>query len=184
MLRTKRPVLTAILLVLPFMQAWGWFWTSVLAADPTPRPTPVVVGIGIVPDYEKQMLSAIRSIRGDNIPTHSLLMRIAEQRAQDITTNYSHDGAGVPGVEQWGEILTWNSYPTKLTAFAAVNSWENSAGHNSVLMGNWTHVGVGHVRVGHQHYYAAVFANIYVGPLPATDTVTLVNRRSHYLISS
>lgn len=180
----KRPVLAAILLILPFLQAWAWIWSSVSAVDPTPRPSPVVVGIGIVPDYEKQMLTIIRSTRGDVIPTNSLLMRIAEKRALEISTNYSHDGAGVPGVKQWGEILTWNAYPNRISAPAAVHSWILSVGHNSVLMGNWTHIGVGHVQVGYKHFYAAVFANLYSGPLPATDTLPLVNRRAHYLISS
>lgn len=147
-----------------------------IAASPTPRPEPTVVGVGVFSVTERQLLNMIRDARRDHIPTSPLLMRVAEKRAWDITTDYSHHGAGVPGISQWGEILNWNAYPANLTIGQTVDAWKESAGHDSVLMGNWTHIGVGIAQVDYKYYYAVVFANIYTGKikvlptLPPTDT--------------
>lgn len=123
---------------------------------------------------ERDVLSLIRQDRGDAIPTSPLLMRIAERRAHDIVSDYSHHGAGVPGVKLWGEILAWNSYPENLTEAEAVSQWMASDGHRAILLGRWTHVGVGVVDVGHRHFYAVVFAVLAPArpapSLPPTDT--------------
>jgi hypothetical protein len=125
---------------------------------------------------ESELLGLIRNARGDRIATSPLLTKIAERRAWDITTNYSHDGAD----RRFAEILVWNAYPEDVTEAAAVHQWLESAGHRAILLGRYSHVGVGVADVEHKHYYAAVFGNLSTGTsesnqqapprlLPATD---------------
>lgn len=126
------------------------------------------------------LLASIRQARGDRIPTAPALMAEAQDRAREISAEFSHAGAGHP----YAEILAWNAYPEEYTEGAAVAAWLDSPGHRSILLGNWTHVGVGVVDSGVKHYYVALFTkaagvpHVVVPPrgvpdrLPSTDTET------------
>jgi hypothetical protein len=119
---------------------------------------------------EGSLLSLIRHARGDRIATSPLLMKIAERRAHDIVTDYSHDGAD----RRFAEILVWNAYPEEYTEATAVRQWLDSPGHRAILLGNYNAIGVGVVDDGVKHFYAAVFARFKGGGsaprlLPATD---------------
>lgn len=103
-------------------------------------------------------LDAIRVARGDNIPTNPILMEIAQERAQEISVNFSHDGARAPW--QWGEVLAVNNFEDSIAAEAAVQGFLNSPSHNAVLLGSWTHIGVGIFEVEEHNYFVALFANI------------------------
>lgn len=122
------------------------------------------------------LLSEIRRTRGDSIPTSSLLTKLAQNRAIQITTNFSHDGAGA-GLSKyfWGEILAWNTYPDGASEATAVQQWLDSSSHRRILLNDsWTHVGVGVANSGDKHYYAAIFAIINstapTAPKPKTTT--------------
>ena len=115
------------------------------------------------------LLAAVRAVRGDSIPTNQTLMDIAARRAQEITGDFSHDGAGAPW--PWGEILAVNNFDASISVDEAIEGWLNSPGHRDVLLGQWTHVGVGAVSTETSYYYVVVFANIPTStPEPPTAT--------------
>jgi uncharacterized protein YkwD len=132
-------------------------------------PSPVVT-CAVAPS---DLLTAIRHARGDTIATSGLLTAVAQRRSQQIVTDYSHNdhGARAPldGL-RFGEVLAYNSYPDDLTVATAVHQWMESPGHRGILLGRWTHVGVGVTASGPSHYYAAIFATLPIPPVPGTDT--------------
>lgn len=102
-----------------------------------------------------ELLSLIRDARGDNIATSGRLNVVAQSRAEEITTDYSHAGADHP----YAEIIAYNAYPEAYTEAVAVHQWLESPGHRAILLGDYNTVGVGVANVDARHYYAAVFAN-------------------------
>lgn len=111
-----------------------------------------------------ELEAAIRAVRGDAIRHDSTLATIAQRRSAEIVTNWSHDGAGAPW--PWGENLAWTDAPDPVGW--TIGGWLDSPGHRIVLLGDWTHVGVGVTVVDGVTYLAAVFARI-----PATERPTI-----------
>lgn len=150
--------------------------------------TALVAGVMLV--FSKQdacaassstLLELIRNARGDGIPAIPAMNAEAEARADEIVSDFSHDGAD----HAFAEILAWNTYPEDLTEAAAVQQWLDSPDHRRILLGDWSAIGVGVADSGGSHYYAALFGQrpkptaVGIKPesgavpkeLPATDTV-------------
>lgn len=114
------------------------------------------------------LLNALYISRGDQIPTNPILMEIAQERAQEISINFSHDEARAPW--QWGEVLAFNSFEDTIAANMAVQGLLNSPSHAIVILGTWTHVGVGIYEIEDLNYFVCLFANIPIEePHPATE---------------
>jgi len=117
---------------------------------------------------DSSLLAAIRAARGDAIPTNAVLTEIAERRALEIQTDFSHSGAGASWVP-WGEAIGRNSFTDDIAATSIVEGWLASPEHRAVILGDWTHVGVGVSEAGDTNYFVAVFAVIPTATLPPTD---------------
>lgn len=64
------------------------------------------------------LVAAVRTTRGDDLPTKRALTDIAAQRAVEISRDFDHAGAGAPW--PWGEIIAWNTYPADLAVAEAI----------------------------------------------------------------
>ncbi len=113
---------------------------------------------------DSSIQSAILADRGDALPILPLLQAVADARAPQIVSDFSHDGPGASTARAplaswaWGEILAWNTYPTSLTVPEAMQAWNDSPGHAAVLHGRWAGFGAA-VADGPNgaHYYVAIF---------------------------
>lgn len=117
------------------------------------------------PDPTLAMVAAIRAARGDNLPLSPVLTANAQLRAAQLVTDFSHAGAGVPGL-WWGEIIAWNGYPAEYEIQGVMDAWLASGDHRAILLGNWTAFGVAFVYSGGHWYWAAEFGRPWPGVVP------------------
>jgi uncharacterized protein YkwD len=101
------------------------------------------------------MLGYVNSLRtsvlgaGNELYVDSSLQAIAEQRAQELISDYSHNGARTDG-----ENIAHGSSTSGSVVYNYYNSWYNSSGHyqNMVLKG-YTRFGFA-IAVVNGHTYA------------------------------
>lgn len=96
----------------------------------------------------------------------TLLQQVAETRAPQIATDFSHYGPGADAARAplaqwtWGEILAWNNYPDDLTVDEAIQQWEHSPEHAVVLFGRWAGFGAAvAVSPNGAHYFVVIFGS-------------------------
>jgi hypothetical protein len=97
------------------------------------------------------------------IPESAELDAIAATRARQITTDFAHHLIPVPAASVWGEVIAWDSYPTRIAGAQAVAMFLGSPDHRRVVLGRWTAYGVGVASAGGRWYVVGIFAS---WPLP------------------
>lgn len=110
------------------------------------------------------IIAAIRSARGDDLAIIATLQGVADARAPQIVTDFSHDGPGAAAARAplagwaWGEIIAFNGYPAALAVSEAVQQWLASPGHRAILLGSWAGFGAAvATSPSGAHYYVAIF---------------------------
>jgi hypothetical protein len=110
------------------------------------------------------IIAAIRAARGDDLAVIATLQGVADARAPQIVTDFSHDGPGAAAARAplagwaWGETIAFNGYPSDLTVGEALGQWLASPEHRAILLGSWAGFGAAvATSPSGAHYYVAIF---------------------------
>ncbi|MCA9666715.1 MAG: hypothetical protein KC503_14045 [Myxococcales bacterium] len=125
--------------------------------------------------WESQVFDLTNQERANNgLPPFQCtanLTKAAHDYSQTMcdTGHFSHTGpdgsspgdrmrrAGVTNMSGWGENIAWG----QSSPASVVQTWMNSPGHRANILGNFSHMGPGHVQCGNgRNYWVQTFATI------------------------
>src|SRR5688500_9280253 len=113
------------------------------------------------------LLALLTTLTGIERTQDADLSAIAQRRAVEIQSNFSHDG-WVYGRDGEAEIIAWNIHPDPVTTLAL--QWQGSPPHWAILTDRkFTRWGCGISQVGDAYYGACIFGT---GPTVTAAPVT------------
>lgn len=88
---------------------------------------------------------------------------IADQRAEEIVNDYSHDGfyAYTSDIRDiFGQVKISENIDGNFSASGAMNAWMNSSGHRAnILNPNFSNIGIGAYKTGSMIYFVQLFVD-------------------------
>lgn len=105
-----------------------------------------------------------RTKRGLNkLVLSEALNEIADQRAEEIVNDYSHDGfrAYTSDIRDiFGQVKISENIDGNFSASGAMNAWMNSSGHRAnILNPNFSNIGIGAYKTGSMIYFVQLFVD-------------------------